>query len=87
MLTGSVAGGYLAQATNLAVPYVIRVIVLALTFVFAFLLMHDIGFTPKNAESPLREVKKVLAGSIAYGLAVFSCRGSAASSNGARQCC
>ena len=68
MLTGSVAGGYLAQATNLAVPYVIRVIVLALTFVFAFLLMHDIGFTPKNAESPLREVKKVLAGSIAYGL-------------------
>ena len=50
MLTGSVAGGYLAQ------------------FVFAFLLMHDIGFTPKNAESPLREVKKVLAGSIAYGL-------------------
>ena len=73
MLSGSVAGGYLAQATNLAVPYVIRVIVLALTFVVAFLLMHDIGFTPKHAEGaharrPLREVKKVLAGSIAYGL-------------------
>jgi len=71
MLTGSVAGGYLAQATNLAVPYVIRVIVLALTFGFAFLLMHDIGFTPRKgagARGPLREVKKVLAGAIAYGL-------------------
>jgi MFS family permease len=68
MLTGSVAGGYLAQVTNLAVPYVIRVIVLALTFILAFLLMHDIGFTPKRAENPLREVKKVLAGAIGYGL-------------------
>ncbi len=71
MLTGSVAGGYLAQATNLAVPYVIRVIVLALTFGFAFLLMHDISFTPRKgagARGPLREVKKVLAGAIAYGL-------------------
>ena len=48
MLTGSVAGGYLAQATNLGVPFVIRVIVLALSFVLAFLLMHDIGFTPKK---------------------------------------
>ena len=68
MLTGSVAGGYLAQATNLGVPFVIRVIVLALSFVLAFLLMHDIGFTPKKAQSPIREVKKVLAGAIAYGL-------------------
>jgi MFS family permease len=68
MLTGSVAGGYLAQVTNLGIPYVIRAIVLVLTFVLAFLLMHDIGFTPKNAESSLREVKKVLAGAMAYGL-------------------
>jgi MFS family permease len=68
MLTGSVAGGYLAQVTNLGIPYVIRVVVLALSFVLAFLLMHDIGFTPKASENPVREVKKVLAGAIAYGL-------------------
>ena len=50
MLAGSVAGGYLAQATNLGVPYVLRAVVLALTFVFAFLFMRDIGFTPKRDE-------------------------------------
>ena len=68
MLTGSVAGGYLAQVTTLGVPYLVRVVVLALTFVFAFLFMRDIGFTPKKTSSPLREIKRVLEGSIRYGL-------------------
>ena len=36
MLTGSVAGGYLAQVTNLGMPYMARVVVLAVTFVLAF---------------------------------------------------
>src|SRR6187401_1680007 len=35
MLTGSVAGGYVAQITNLGVPYVVRIVVLVLTFAFA----------------------------------------------------
>ena len=68
MLSGSVAGGDLAQLTNLGVPYIVRVIVLALTFVCAFTLMHDIGFTPKNTSSPMRQIKDVLEGSIRYGL-------------------
>jgi MFS family permease len=68
MLTGSVAGGYLAQVTNLGVPYLVRVVVLALTFVCAFLFMHDIGFTPTKTSSPVREIKRVLEGSIRYGL-------------------
>ena len=68
MLTGSVAGGYVAQVTSLAVPYVARVVALALTFVLALRLMHDIGFTPKRTASPFREVKNVLAGAIGYGL-------------------
>ena len=63
MLTGSVAGGYIAQITNLGVPYVFRIVVLGLTFVFAFTLMRDIGFAPKDASSPLLEIKRVLAGS------------------------
>ena len=53
MLTGSVAGGYIAQITNLGVPYVVRIVVLVLTFAFAFTLMRDIGFTPKDAEQPV----------------------------------
>jgi MFS family permease len=68
MLTGSVAGGYLAQATNLGTPYVARVAVLALSFVLAFTLMRDIGFAPKETNSPMREVKQILRGSLTYGL-------------------
>lgn len=68
MLVGSVAGGYLAQATNLGVPYMLRAVVLALTFVVALMLMRDIGFTPKRGVRFGSEVKSLLRGSIAYGL-------------------
>jgi len=51
MLTGSVAGGYLAQATNLGIPYVARTVVLALSFVLAFVLMRDVGFTPRPPQA------------------------------------
>ena len=54
MLGGSVAGGAIAQATNLGVPYVIRVIVLALTFLCALVWMRDVGFTPGRGESRSR---------------------------------
>ena len=68
MLTGSVAGGYLAQATNLGMPYVFRAIVLALSFALAFRLMHDVGFTPKQTDAPLDEVRRVMKGAVEYGL-------------------
>jgi MFS family permease len=68
MLIGSVGGGVLAQATNLGVPYVLRAVVLGLTFVFAFLLMHDLGFTPSQGKNPVREVQHVLRESIKHGL-------------------
>ena len=68
MLVGSVAGGYLAQATNLGVPYVLRAVVLAFTFVLASGLMRDIGFSPKRGVRFGSEVKSILRGSISYGL-------------------
>jgi MFS family permease len=68
MLVGSVGGGYLAQATNLGVPYMLRAVVLALTFVLALVLMRDIGFTPTRGVRFGSEVKSILRGSIAYGL-------------------
>jgi MFS family permease len=67
MLCGSVAGGVIAQATNLGVPYMIRAAVLALTFVCAYLLMHDMGFTPHAGKRPIEEVRNVLRSSIANG--------------------
>jgi MFS family permease len=67
MLGGSVLGGYVAQATNLGVPYLLRAAALALSFVTAFLLMHDVGFTPKHDGGPLRQAKTIVHGAIQYG--------------------
>lgn len=68
MLTGSVAGGFVAQATSLGVPYVLRAVLLGLTFGVAFLFMHDLGFSPERSEGPIAEVRKVARASIDSGL-------------------
>ncbi|HEU4520791.1 MAG TPA: MFS transporter [Thermoanaerobaculia bacterium] len=68
MLTGAVAGGFIAQATNLGVPYMLRAGILVITFVVAFLLMRDAGFAPARDGSPIQEVKKVLRGAIDHGM-------------------
>lgn len=68
MLVGSVAGGVIAQATNLGVPYVIRAVLLVLNLIFAFALMHDMGFTPAKGKRVTEEIKSILQASIKHGL-------------------
>lgn len=68
MLAGSVSGGFIAQATNLGVPYIARAGVLGVTLVVAFLLMHDDGFTPKKSGRPVQEMKRIVNASIDNGL-------------------
>lgn len=68
MLTGTVAGGVIAQATNLGVPYILRAIMLAVTFLVAFALMRDVGFTPRKSASARKEMKAVLKNSLDHGL-------------------
>lgn len=68
MLTGSVAGGFIAQATNLGVPYILRAVVLAATFVTAFFVMKDLGFTPVQGTGALNETRRILRASIDNGL-------------------
>ena len=68
MLTGSVLGGVIAQATNLGVPFVVRAGLLGLTFALAFFLMHDIGFTPVRGRRPGPEVRRIFRESLTYGL-------------------
>jgi MFS family permease len=68
MLAGSIAGGVIAQMTSLGVPYVVRALLLIVTFVLAFFLMRDLGFTPVGGKHPLREVKEVLRSSLEHGL-------------------
>ncbi len=67
-LIGSVAGGFIAQETNLGVPYILRAVVLAITFAVAFFLMRDVGFTPQRGERISNEVRRVLRESIDSGL-------------------
>ncbi len=69
MLGGAVLGGYIAQVSNLGVPYVLRAAALGLSFVTAFLLMHDVGFTPERDGGVVRQAKSVLRGAVRYGLA------------------
>ncbi|HSJ73285.1 MAG TPA: MFS transporter [Miltoncostaeaceae bacterium] len=74
MLSGSVAGGYIAQVTSLGVPFVLRAIVLVAMFGVAFALMHDIGFTPARRGRPLAEMRNIVADSVEYGWRVPSVR-------------
>ncbi|BDZ46228.1 MFS transporter [Naasia aerilata] len=68
MLVGSVAGGVVAQATDLGVPFLLRGGVLLAMFVVAFLVMRDVGFTPDKSEGPGKAVRTLFRSSLKYGL-------------------
>jgi MFS family permease len=67
MLGGSVAGGFIAEQWSLAVPFVLRGLILIVMFVAAVRLMHDFGFTPVKAGRVTTEVRNVASASIQYG--------------------
>jgi MFS family permease len=68
MLGGSVAGGVIAQATSLGVPFLLRVAVLLAMFAVAYKLMHDLGFVPARTGHPLRATRAVFDASLEHGL-------------------
>lgn len=68
MLTGSVAGGIIAQATNLGVPFLVRAGVLVAMLVIAAVLMRDLGFTPVRGATPGAAVREVMRASVRHGL-------------------
>lgn len=67
MLSGSVAGGFIAQATSLGVPFLVRVGVLCAMFVVAFVLMKDLGFARAAKQTPLRAARQILVISWKHG--------------------
>lgn len=73
-LSGSVAGGFLAQLTNLGVPYVARAAILLGMFVVALIMMHDLGFSPARGKRPVAEMKRILDSSVEHGLKVPAVR-------------
>jgi MFS family permease len=68
MLGGTIGGGILAQWTNLGVPYLVRAVLLGLTFVVAWRAMHDVGFAPKPRVSVTSEMHGILRASLDHGL-------------------
>jgi MFS family permease len=68
MLAGSVGGAFIAQATNLGVPYILRAAMLGVTVIVAWWFMHDLGFTPARDVGPVKAVRTVLSGAIDGGL-------------------
>lgn len=68
MLGGSVAGGVVAQFTNLGVPYVLRIVALLVAFAAGYAWMRDIGFTPERSKSARNEVRRILSASIDHGI-------------------
>jgi MFS family permease len=73
-LAGSAGGGFLAQATNLGVPFVVRAVVLLLMFIVAFVLMRDVGFTPNRQDKPVAEIRRIASNSVEYGWRVPAVR-------------
>ena len=68
MLVGTVGGGLLGNV-NLALPFLGRALLLALVCAWAYVSMHDIGYTPRAltlAALP-REMGKVARESVTYG--------------------
>jgi MFS family permease len=67
MLGGSVAGGFIAQLSDLSVPYLIRAAMLGLTLVVAWRFMHDVGFTPDREIGPVQAIRNVVDGAVDGG--------------------
>lgn len=68
MLGGTLGGGYVAQFTNLGVPYLLRAGLLGATLVAAAAWMQDLGFSTRRRERVGAQVRLVVRASLDYGL-------------------
>jgi MFS family permease len=74
MFVGSVLGGVIAQISNLGVPFLLRAGLLVVMFVFALVVMKDLGFAPDRSRSIPRATRNILTQSIEHGLRKKSVR-------------
>jgi MFS family permease len=67
-LIGTVGGGALGQL-DLAIPYVVRAALLIAAYVVGFVLMHDLGFTPRalRMRGIVGEMRKVGRAGLTFG--------------------
>ena len=67
MLVGSVGGGAIAQ-WGIGIPYILRSVLLMVTFVLAWVWMRDIGFEPRSGSGFRQEVRAITKASLDHGL-------------------
>jgi MFS family permease len=67
MLVGTVAGGFIAQISALGVPYLVRGAIQLISFVVAFIIMKEVGFTPERVPGVIKQVKTLLRASVQFG--------------------
>lgn len=68
MLVGTIAGGFIAQMTVLGAPYLARAGLQLVSFIVAFVLMKDIGFTPERGAGFVKQVKALAGAGWTYGV-------------------
>jgi MFS family permease len=68
MLVGTIAGGFIAQLAVLGAPYLVRAGLQLVSFVVAFAVMKDIGFTPERASGFVKQVKALTAAGWRHGV-------------------
>lgn len=68
MLLGTLAGGVIAQLAALGTPYLIRAGLQLVSFLVAFVVMKDLGFTPARPTGLLQQGKALAAAGWRYGL-------------------
>jgi MFS family permease len=68
MLGGTMGGGFVAQFTNLGVPYMLRAGLLGLTLLAAAVWMKDLGFSPARGRRVGAQVRAVLRTSLDHGM-------------------
>ncbi len=68
MLVGTIGGGFLGQI-DLSIPYVLRSVLLVAVFAVAFVVMDDVGFTPRPVPAGQlpREIARNARAGVAFG--------------------
>lgn len=68
MLVGTIAGGFIAQMAVLGAPYLVRAGLQIVTYIVAFAIMKDIGFSPERSAGLVKQVKALATAGWKYGV-------------------
>jgi MFS family permease len=68
MLVGTIAGGLIAQVAALGAPYLVRAGLQLVSFLVAFAIMKDIGFSPERAAGIVKQVKALATAGWKFGV-------------------